>query len=68
MNLIHTPDADGTCPAFCPYELRLMAEGWTEQEVRRLHSYTEEANPELSEERALALMATLHKRVKARLM
>ena len=42
-------------------------EGWTVNEVATFCRYTEEVNPELEEDRALALMARITERVKARL-
>ncbi len=42
-------------------------EGWTVNEVATFCRYTEEVNPELDEDSALALMARITETVKARL-
>ena len=46
---------------------RLKSEGWTDAEIARYESYTEESNPDLDENTALRLMAKLRKQVEARM-
>lgn len=45
----------------------LLKSGWTQEEVNRLYSYSEEYNPELSEEYALRKMRELRIAVEARI-